>query len=316
MRKRVFIDGQDGTTGLGIHARLARRADIELLSIPPERKKDPSAKRDVLRSADLAILCLPDAAAVETVELARGLDVKIIDASTAHRTQRDWVYGMPELSAETRRTIADARRVANPGCYPTGFLLAIRPLIDSEVLSPDYPVTITAVSGFSGGGKSLIAAFAEHERQGPTSDWTARPYALTLAHKHVPEMRLFAGLTHPPLFCPMLGNYYAGMIVSVPLHRRLLRKNVGPGDIHAVLADRYASERFVRVMPLGGADALEGGCLSPTRCNGTNDIEIFVFGHDDQVLVSARLDNLGKGASGAAVQNLNLMLGFDEATGL
>jgi N-acetyl-gamma-glutamyl-phosphate reductase len=323
LRKRVFIDGRDGTTGLGIQERLAGRADIELLEIPADRKKDPSAKRAVMQRADLAILCLPDAAAVETVALARGLDVKIIDASTAHRTDAQWVYGLPELSGETRSAIANARFVANPGCYPTGFVLALRPLVDAGILPCDYAITVHAVSGFSGGGKNLIAAFSEHNRatggvttEGPGSSWTARPYALTLAHKHVAEMRLYGGLTHAPLFCPIVGNYYQGMIVTVPLHTRLLQKNVTPGDVHALLAARYASERFVRVLPQGGGDALEAGCLSPTACNGSNRLELFVFGGDEQILVTARLDNLGKGASGAAVQNLNLMLGFAEATSL
>jgi N-acetyl-gamma-glutamyl-phosphate reductase len=323
LQKRVFIDGRDGTTGLGIHERLTGRSDIELLEIPADRKKDPIAKRAVMQGADLVILCLPDAAALETVALARGLDVKIIDASTAHRTDPGWVYGLPELSSETRLAIANARFVANPGCYPTGFLLAVRPLVDAGVLPADYAVTVHAISGFSGGGRSLIAAFSEHNRstggvtiEGPGSNWTARPYALTLAHKHVPEMRLFGGLTHAPLFCPIVGNYYQGMIVTVPLHTRLLQKQATAGDIHAVLAARYASERFVRVMPPGGGDALEGGCLSPTACNGMNHVELFVFGGDQQTLVTARFDNLGKGASGAAVQNLNLMLGFGEGTSL
>jgi N-acetyl-gamma-glutamyl-phosphate reductase len=313
---KVFIDGQEGTTGLGIHERLARRADLELLTIAPEHRKDPRAKRDVMARADLVILCLPDAAAAEAVELAAGLETKIIDASTAHRTAPGWAYGLPELSADARGAIGSARLVANPGCYPTGFLLALRPLVEQGVVPADYPVTVHALSGYSGGGKKLITAFAEHDHSGESPDWTVRPYALTLAHKHVPEMRAYAGLAHSPVFCPAVGNYYQGMTVSVPLHGRALARRTTPTDVHALLTDRYRGEPFVRVMPLGGGAAVADGCLSPTACNGTNDVELFVFGSDDLILLVARLDNLGKGASGAAVQNLNLMLGFEETAGL
>ncbi len=315
--KRIFIDGQDGTTGLGIRERLATRGDVTLVEIPADRKKDTDAKRAAMREADLVILCLPDAAAIESVQAARATDVRVIDASTAHRTAAGWAYGMPELSPETRHRIRDARFVANPGCYPTGFLLALRPLVDAQIVPADYPIAVHALSGYSGGGKKLIASFAEHEAAYPGNpDWVAMPYSLTSTHKHVPEMQTFAGLSHPPIFCPMVGDYYQGMLVTIPLHARLLHKRASLGEIHRVLAERYAGERFVRVMPLAGGDALIGGRLSPTACNGTNDVEIFVFGDDEQPLLVARLDNLGKGASGAAVQNLNLMLGFDEAASL
>jgi N-acetyl-gamma-glutamyl-phosphate reductase len=315
--KRIFIDGQDGTTGLGIRERLATRDDVTVVEIPADRKKDADAKSAAMREADLVILCLPDPAAVESAQAARTIDIRVIDASTAHRTAPGWEYGMPELSPETRNRIREARFVANPGCYPTGFLLAVRPLVDAQILPRDYPVTVHALSGYSGGGKKLIASFAEHEAAHPGNpDWVAMPYSLTSTHKHVPEMQAFAGLSHPPVFCPIVGDYYQGMLVSVPLHTRLLHRKTSLEEIHGILKDRYAGERFVRVMPLGGGDALIGGRLSPTACNGTNDVEIFVFGDDEHPLLVARLDNLGKGASGAAVQNLNLMLGFDEAASL
>ena len=316
MKKNVFIDGREGTTGLGIRERLAARADIELLDIPEDRRKDADAKRAIMSQADLVILCLPDAAASEAARIAQEAGAKVVDASSAHRTQSGWAYGLPELSAPHRDAIRHARSVANPGCYATGFLLAIRPLVDDGIVSPDYPVTVHALSGYSGGGKQLIAAYAEHDHHGTSPDWTVRLDALSLSHKHVAEMRALGGLAHAPLFCPAVGNYYQGMIVCVPLHVRALRRHATPEVAHLALANRYAGEPFVRVMPFRRAGAPADRFLSPTGCNGTNDVEIFVFGHDDQILVVARLDNLGKGASGAAVQNMNLMLGFDETDSL
>ncbi len=314
--KTVFIDGQEGTTGLGIQERLAARGDLTLLEISRENRKDPATKRTVMAEADVVILCLPDAAALEMASLAEGLGTRIIDASTAHRTAPGWTYGLPELTPDQRQEIQTARFVANPGCYPTGFLLAARPLVDAGVLAPDYPVTVHAQSGFSGGGKKLIQAFAEHDHGGASPDWAVRPYALTFAHKHVPEMQTFAKLSRRPIFCPEVGNYYQGMLVSVPLHGDLLSRRVRPVDVRAILTERYSREKFVRVVPEGAGEGLHDGYLSPTACNGTNVVELFVFGNDEQILVVARLDNLGKGASGAAVQNLNLMLGLDESSGL
>lgn len=315
MTSRVFIDGQEGTTGLQIHQRLRERSDLELLEIASERRKDVAAKRELMRAADVVILCLPDSAAIEAVALANP-EMRIIDASTAHRVHSDWVYGLPELEATARERLRSARRVSNPGCYPTGFLLAVRPLIDAGIMSRAHPLVVHAQSGYSGGGKKLIEAFENHRETGPNPAWTVRPYALTLEHKHVPEMQRYAELEHAPLFCPMLGNYYQGMLVHVPLPLRALVKSVSPADVHALLSERYARERFIRVMPLGGGQALEAGCLNATALNHTNQLELFVFGNRDHVLVTARLDNLGKGASGAAVQNLNLMLGCDEGLGL
>jgi N-acetyl-gamma-glutamyl-phosphate reductase len=316
VKKSIFIDGQEGTTGLEIHERLARRADLTLLQISPEHRKDPAAKRDIAERADAVVLCLPDAAAVEAVALVTNPTTKIIDASSAHRVAEGWIYGLPELCKAQRQSIRGARLVTNPGCYPTGFLLALRPLIDAGIVPADYPVTVHGMSGYSGGGKKLIAAFAEHDHGGKNPDWAARPYALTLAHKHVPEMRVHAHLAHAPVFCPTVGNYYQGMTVSVPLHVRSLGKRVTPEEVHALYTERYGREPFVSVMPLGGGDATRDGCLSPTACNGTNRVELFVSGHAEQILLTARLDNLGKGAAGAAVQNLNLMLGLEETAGL
>jgi N-acetyl-gamma-glutamyl-phosphate reductase len=312
---RVFIDGRDGTTGLQIHERLRARKDLTLLEIEPGDRKRPDAKRAVMLEADLVVLCLPDAAATEAVALA-GPETRILDASSAHRVQTGWIYGMPELEPERRARIRGARRVSNPGCYPTGFLLAVRPLVDAGVLPANYPVSVHAQSGYSGGGKKLIQAFEAHPVEGASPAWTVRPYALDLQHKHVPEMYRYSELDYAPVFCPSVGHYYQGMLVSIPLQTRMFAQRVTPEDVHGLLARRYATEPFVRVMPLGGTDALEAGCLNATALNGTNMIELFVFGRPEQLLLVARLDNLGKGAAGAAVQNLNLMLGCEEGLGL
>lgn len=309
----VFIDGQEGTTGLQIHERLRERRDLTLIEIEPEQRKDPAAKREIYARADVAILCLPDAAAVEAVELA-GQNTRVIDASTAHRAHDAWVFGLAELAPEQRARIAAAKRVSNPGCYPTGFLLALRPLVDAGIVSRDYPVTVHAVSGYSGGGKKLIAAFEQNARGDAAADWAARMYALDLDHKHVTEMQKHAGLGRRPVFCPIVGNYYQGMLVSVPLHVSELARRVSVEDVHALLTERYAGEACVKVLPVRGFDA--DGKLGPAALNGTNRVELLVSGNADQILVTARLDNLGKGASGAAVQNLNLMLGLPELTGL
>jgi N-acetyl-gamma-glutamyl-phosphate reductase len=312
---RVFIDGREGTTGLQIEERLRARQDLELLEIEPKKRKDADAKRALMREADLSVLCLPDAAAVEAVALA-GNDARILDASSAHRVQAGWVYGLPELAPDQRARIRNARRVSNPGCYPTGFLLAVRPLVDAGVLSPNHPVSVHAQSGYSGGGKKLIDAFEAHPVEGASPPWTVRPYALDLQHKHVPEMYRYSELDHAPLFCPSVGHYYQGMLVSVPLHTRLFAQRVTPEEVHALLVRRYAAEPFVRVMPLGGAASLEAGYLNATALNQTNRVELFVFGRPEQLLLVARYDNLGKGAAGAAVQNINLMLGCQEDLGL
>ena len=312
MSSKVFIDGQEGTTGLKIHERLRDRHDIEVLQIPEDRRKDPAAKLELYRQADVTILCLPDQASREAFELTKGEKVRLIDASTAFRTDPGWAYGLPELCPGQRDLIRNSRYVSNCGCYAAGFILALRPLVSAGVVQADYPVTVHAVSGYSGGGKRLIRT---HEGT-PGRILPTRPYAFALKHKHVPEMQKYAGIAYPPLFAPMVGHFYQGMVVSVPLIVRLLKKQVAPWDVADLLAEYYKGERFVRVIPPGAEGELEDGFLSPTACNGTNRIDIFVFGHADQILVAARFDNLGKGASGTAVQCMNLMLGLDETAGL
>ncbi len=312
---KLFIDGQEGTTGLEIKARLEGRKDIELLEIPEDKRKDPAVKQEFIHGADVVILCLPDDAARASVALAKGGNTRFIDASTAHRTHPDWTYGLAELPLvpDQAETIKNARFVANPGCYPTGFLLMARPLVNAGILPKDYPVTIHAISGYSGGGKKLIALHTEGKKGG---ELAARPYGFALAHKHLPEMQAYAGLAHAPVFTPSVGDFYKGMLVHLPLQTRLLAKKIDAHGLRSELAAVYDGQPFVKVMDKPTDAYLDDGFLSPLGCNDTNRVEIFVAGHDTQILVTARLDNLGKGASGAAVQNLNLMLGMDPGTGL
>ena len=307
---KVFIDGHAGATGLELATRLRQRDDIELLHIPDAERKDAACRARLHQAADVAILCLPDVAAGAAVALAPR--ARFIDASTAHRLARGWTYGLPELTAESRGAIAAARQVANPGCYPTGFVLLVRPLIDAGLLRRETPLRVNAVSGYSGGGKALIA---EHEAN-PAPPWRTRAYALRLDHKHVPEMRHHAGIARAPLFAPMVGHYLQGILIQVPLFRAELCGGAGAAEVHEALHGRYAGEPFVRVLPLGEPETRDGGFLDPTTCNGTNRIELMVFGNADHMSLCARFDNLGKGAAGAAVQNLNLMLGLPETTGL
>jgi N-acetyl-gamma-glutamyl-phosphate reductase len=269
-------------------------------------------KVEFYRRSDVTILCLPDQASKEAFELVKSEKVRLIDASTAFRTTPDWAYGLPELCPEQRDLIRQARFVSNCGCHAAGFILALRPLVSAGIVPVDYAVTCHSLTGYSGGGKHLIEM---HERT-PGRILPARPYALGLTHKHVPEMQKYAGLRFPPLFTPVVGHFYQGMIVMVPLIVRMLRKKVTPGDVGAVLGEYYEGEPFIRVLPPNAEIELDGGFLSPTACNGTNRMDIFVFGHEEQILVAARFDNLGKGASGAAVQSMNLMLGLEETAGL
>jgi len=311
---RVFIDGQAGTTGLQIHHRLKSRNDIELLTINEADRKDPQARTRLLRETEVAILCLPDEAAKEAVALAGG-HCRILDASTAHRVDSDWAYGLPELSSEQRNLIAKADKVSNPGCYPQGFILMIRPLIESGLLAPDEPLTMHALTGYSGGGRKMIEAY-----QGlPTAqaeDWNTRPYGLELEHKHVPEMQYYSGSQIAPIFTPSVGGFRQGMLLQIPLFSSQLRGKPERSEVEDLLRTRYGEEQFVSVIALDEIAAFDGGYLSPTFLNDSNQLEIMVFGNDRQMVLTARYDNLGKGAAGAAVQNLNLMIGAAEGTGL
>ena len=305
MTASVFIDGEAGTTGLQIRDRLLARGDIRLVQVDPARRKDPEARREAFASADVAILCLPDAAAIEAVALCEGLPTRIIDASTAYRVNPDWAFGFPELSAANRDRIVSATRVSNPGCFSTGAIALLAPLVAAGLIDANAALTINAVSGYSGGGKAMIAEF----EAGTAGAYFV--YGLEHKHKHVPEMMAHTGLTRRPIFIPSVGNYAQGMIVQVPLH---LPSGQTAGDLQTALADHYEGGPFVKVVD--AASLLPR--VNPERLNGTNVMELSVHaGPDgDRVVLLATLDNLGKGASGAAVQNLNLMLGMDEAAGL
>ena len=301
----VFIDGDQGTTGLQIHERLRNRTDLKLSTLPAEERKDPQRRAEAINACDIAILCLPDAAAREAVDTIVNPAVRVIDASSAHRTQPDWTYGFPEMAPGQAERIAKARRVSNPGCYPTGAIGLLRPLLQAGLIPGSYPLSIHAVSGYSGRGR---AGVEEHERQGAVSAPSYLVYGLELAHKHAPEIQQHAGLAQRPIFVPAYGAFRQGIVLTVPLDLRLLAPGVDGAALHACLARHYAEADHVHVLPLQESCALKH--LDPQILNGTNDMRLSVFPNMEHghVLLSAVLDNLGKGASGAAVQNLNLML--------
>ncbi len=300
----IFIDGDQGTTGLQIHERLRGRTDLQLLTLPADARKDAQRRAEAINACDIAILCLPDAAAREAVASIVNPDVRVIDASSAHRTTPGWTYGFPEMSAGQAQRVATASRVTNPGCYPTGAIGLLRPLVQAGLVPADYPISIHAVSGYSGGGRAAVEAY-----EGPEAA-NALPfqvYGLGLAHKHTPEIQQHAGLSQRPMFVPAYGAYRQGIVLTVPLELRLLAPGVDAVRLHACLAGHYAGAQHVEVMPLQVSSALPH--LDPQALNGTNDMRLGVFSNDHgQVLLAAVFDNLGKGASGAAVQNLELML--------
>ncbi|MEO5732890.1 MAG: N-acetyl-gamma-glutamyl-phosphate reductase [Rubrivivax sp.] len=316
MAYTVFVDGQEGTTGLRIHEYLAQRSDVEVIRIDPDRRKDQAERARMLNAADVAFLCLPDSAAREAAALVENPRTCLIDASTAHRTHADWVYGLPELAPAQRAAIRASKRISNPGCHASAFILLLRPLVDAGLVSEDSLLTATSITGYSGGGKKMIEQYqaAAASVDGAQALASPRAYALSLEHKHVPEMMTHTGLTARPIFMPILGDFYKGLAVSVPLQLRPL--GTTPDALHAALTARYADERFVRVMPLRDPDTLASGFFDVQACNDTNRVDVFVFANQDQAILMARLDNLGKGASGSAVQTMNVHLGLDEATGL
>lgn len=314
MSVKIFIDGQEGTTGLKILERFENRNDIEIIRISEELRKDKAERKRLINMSDYTFLCLPDAAAMESVSLAENDHVRIIDASTAHRTNPAWAYGFPELSAAHREKIENSSRVAVPGCYASGFNALVYPLVSSGIMQADFPVCAFATSGYSGAGKKAIAQYEDENRDPQLS--SPRFYALGQTHKHLPEMQAVSGLSCKPMFSPMICDYFSGMVVAVPVQTRLLNKKYSIKDIHKVFAEHYSGQNFIQVAEIGGTDIIPDGFLASNTLSGTNKMQIFVCGNDEQVLLCSRLDNLGKGASGAAVQCLNIMMGIDETTGL
>lgn len=310
---KIFIDGSEGTTGLRIHERFAEREDVELLPISSELRKDKEERKRLINSSDITFLCLPDAAAEESVSLVENDHVRIIDTSTAHRTMEGWAYGFPELSKEHREAIAAGNRITVPGCYATGFISLVYPMVAEGLISADYPVSAFGISGYSGGGRKMIAAYEAEEREDALL--APREYALSQAHKHLKEMKKIPGLKREPLFSPIVADYYSGMVVSVPVYTELMNKGRTPQEVWKYLADFYAGSRFVRVMPFGAEEA-SANMLAGNAMSGRDSLRIYVTGNEDRVLLSSQFDNLGKGASGAAIQCLNIALGCEESKGL
>ncbi len=310
MKPKIYIDGQSGTTGLQIYDRIGSRTDLELLRIDPDKRHDNAERAKLLNAADIVFLCLPDAGAIEAVSLIENPNVRVIDASTAHRTAEGWVYGYPELSREQRDAIAHSSRVANPGWHATGVLSSAAPLVRLGLLPRDYPITCYSLTGYSGGGKKMIA---DYECQNPPEKLSSPGiYGLSLKHKHLPEMQKISGLEHPPVFLPVVDDYYKGMATTILLQNRLLPGQPSAADICEALQEYYRDEHFVSVLPFGSNE----GTLYANTLAGSNHLKLVVCGHEEQTSITALFDNLGKGASGAAVQNMNIMLGLGEAIGL
>jgi N-acetyl-gamma-glutamyl-phosphate reductase len=311
--KKVFIDGAAGTTGLKLRDRLLLRTDIDLLEISEAERKNTEVRRKLINSADAVFLCLPDEAAIEAVSLCENPDTVIIDASTAHRTAPGWAYGLPELSQKHRSEIKNSKRIAVPGCYASGFVSLVYPLLEERVIQPYYPMSCFAVSGYSGAGNKGIAKYEDPLRA--ESTYAPQMYSMGKRHKHIPEMMQKSGISFAPIFSPMVDDYFAGMLVSVPLHMRLLAKKITAQGLWEAFLAHYEDQNFVRVMPFGGA-TLSDGFLPANGVVGTNIMEIYIFGDSEHILLTARLDNLGKGASGAAVQCMNIAFDLPETTGL
>ncbi len=311
MAFKVFVDGQEGTTGLQINEYLARRADIEVLKIDAEKRKDLNERKRLINASDVTFLCLPDDAAKESVALVDNPKTCIIDASTAHRVNPAWTFGLPELEREQRARIRASKRIANPGCHATAFILALKPLVAAGLLPADTQIAANSITGYSGGGKKMI----EHY-QSPQRIDAPRPYALGLTHKHLPEMCTYAGLSVAPIFQPIVGPFYKGLAVTAYLHPSQFARKATPADVQKILADYYAGETFIRVAPVDLEANTEGGFFNVEANNDTNRVDVFVFGNEERLLVVGRLDNLGKGASGAAVQSMNVHLGVEETLGL
>lgn len=313
MKTKIFIDGSEGTTGLRIFERFSQRDDIELLKISSELRKDPAEISKFINASDITFLCLPDAAAREAVAMVTNENVRIIDTSTAHRTEEGWAYGYPELSTAHRDAIKNGKRIAVPGCHATGFITAVYPLVARGILPANYPVSSFSLTGYSGGGKKMIEEYESSDRDKELD--SPREYALGQTHKHLKEMMKICGLSREPLFSPIVADYYSGMVVSIPLYTYMLNGKNTAQSIHDFFEKYYAGEKFINVMPFG-KEADYRGFLGGNGCSGWDGMEIYVTGNDDRVLISTRFDNLGKGASGAAIQCLNIMLGCDEAKGL
>jgi N-acetyl-gamma-glutamyl-phosphate reductase len=310
----VFVDGQEGTTGLEINERLQKRDDVEILKIASDKRKDIEERAKLLNQADVVFLCLPDDAAKESVALISNPSTRVIDGSTAHRIIDGWAYGIPELSMEHRKAIENAKRVCVPGCFAAGFNMLMYPLVKEGFVPANYPVSCHAVTGYSGGGKRLIAIYESEENKQKLNSPCF--YALTLQHKHLPEMRKHSGLLNNPIFTPIVSKYYRGMTVAIPLNVDLLSKQTTAAEVSFFYRDYYNGQKFVKTLPFNIQEEFEWGYMNAESCNYTNNIEIMSFGDDRQILVVSRLDNLGKGASGSAIQNMNVMLGLDETCGL